>query len=120
MKITIVVDGDTITVSDDAGNARELKSIIVTGGDFENQGFYLFGWGSAADAGWALFNGFRWAHSSDYQEAPFYRRVWNHVLRWIATHVGANINEVSPAELLERWTAEDEDKQEKKDDNTYH
>ena len=52
MTIVIDVDPDAgeITVRDDAGNERQVKSIVVFGGDAEQGILYLFGWGASADA----------------------------------------------------------------------
>lgn len=114
MKIEIDVEASKkeITIKDDAGNERLVKSVLVCGGDAESGRFYLFGWGSSSDAGWAL------AHSLRATNDPFYKRVFNHFMQWIAAWLGFNTkdkNIVDPEEVLKRW--EDEDK---KNEPTYN
>jgi hypothetical protein len=111
-KLTITVDVDSdrkeIVVRDDAGNCRCLKSILVTGGGFEERSLYLFGWGSCADLGWALAEGYRYSWESRRPRDTFYRRVFAHLARWIAQfHGWAPEQPADPQTLLERWEAED-------------
>jgi hypothetical protein len=108
--ITIEIDAGRkeITVRDDAGNSRHLKSILVTGGGFEEGSLYLFGWGSCADLGWALAEGFRFSTRSPRPADAFYQRVFAHMARWIAQFQGWTLEHpVDPHLLLERWDAED-------------
>jgi hypothetical protein len=108
--ITIEIDGDRkeINVRDDAGNSRHLKSILVTGGGFEERSLYLFGWGSCADLGWALAEGFRFSTQSPRPADAFYQRVFAHLARWIAQfHGWAFENPVDPRLVLEKWEAEE-------------
>lgn len=108
--ITVEIDGDRkeIVVQDSAGNSRHLKSVLVTGGGFEEGSLYLFGWGSCADLGWALAEGFRYSSESPRSTDAFYQRVFAHLTRWIAQfHGWALEHPVDPQLLLERWEAED-------------
>lgn len=109
--VTILVDGDhkTITVHDSDGNERPLKSVMVCGGGFEDKSFYLFGWGGASDLGWALGESFRWSKlQRNHEEAKFYRRAWDHALKWICTFLGiGSLREISPGDLEEKWDKED-------------
>jgi hypothetical protein len=110
LTITIEVDSDReeIILRDNTGNSRQLKSILVTGGGFEEGAFYLFGWGSCADLGWALANGYRYSKQSPRTEDKFYLRVFNHMTRWIAQFHGWALEQpMDPRVLLERWEAED-------------
>ncbi|NJD62751.1 MAG: hypothetical protein FIA93_08525 [Deltaproteobacteria bacterium] len=110
LTITIEVDSDReeIILRDDTGNSRPLKSILVTGGGFEEGSFYLFGWGSCADLGWVLANGYRYSSQSPRTEDRFYRRVFAHMTRWIAQFHGWALEQsIDPQVLLERWEAED-------------
>ena len=85
MTITVEIDCDRkeIVVRDSAGNSRLLKSVLVTGGGFEEGSLYLFGWGSCADLGWALAEGFRSSAESPRSTDAFYQRVFAHLTRWI-------------------------------------
>jgi hypothetical protein len=108
--ITVEVDGDRkeIVVKDSAGNTRHLKSVLVTGGGFEEGSLYLFGWGSCADLGWALAEGFRYSSESPRTTDSFYQRVFAHLTRWIAKFQGWALEQpMDPQLLLERWEAED-------------
>jgi hypothetical protein len=110
MTITVEIDGDRkeIVVRDSAGNRRHLKSVLVTGGGVEEGSLYLFGWGSCADLGWALAEGFRYSSQSSRSTDAFYQRVFAHMTRWIARFQGwAFERPVDPQMLLERWEAED-------------
>ena len=110
LTITVEIDGDRkeIIVRDDAGNSRHLKSVLVTGGGFEEGSLYMFGWGSCADLGWALAEGFRYSSQSPRTADAFYQRVFAHLARWIAKfHGWAFAQPVDPQLLLERWEAED-------------
>ena len=109
MKIEIDVDSskEEIIIKDDAGNIRSIKSIIICGGDAESGKFYLFGWGSSADAGWSL------AHSIKATDDPFYKRVFDHFFRWIGLEKERQSDD--PEEILKRWEAED-----KKNKPTYN
>lgn len=106
MKIEIDVDTSKqeIVIKDDAGNERSVKSILIVGGDAASKSFYLFGWGSSADAGWAL------AHSLRATADPFYKKVFTHFMQWIATWMGFLLHEAEQAdaeEILKRWDEED-------------
>jgi hypothetical protein len=110
LTITVEVDNDReeIILLDDQGNSHHLKSVLVTGGGFEENSFYLFGWGSCADLGWALAEGYRYSRQSQRIEDRFYRRVFAHLTRWIAQFHGWALDQpVDPRVLLERWEAED-------------
>ena len=110
MTITVEIDGDRkeIVVRDSAGNSRLLKSVLVTGGGFEEGSLYLFGWGSCADLGWALAEGFRYSGESPRSTDAFYQRVFAHLTRWIAKFHGWALEQpVDPRQILERWEAED-------------
>jgi len=110
LTITVEVDSDRreIILLDDHGNSHRLKSVLVTGGGFEEGSFYLFGWGSCADLGWALAEGYRYSMQSPRIEDRFYRRVFAHLTRWIAQFHGWALEQpVDPRALLERWEAED-------------
>lgn len=110
MTITVEIDGDRkeIVVRDSAGNSRHLKSVLVTGGGFEEGSLYLFGWGSCADLGWALAEGFRYSSESSRPADAFYQRVFAHLTRWIAQFQGWAFEQPEDLLLLlERWEAED-------------
>ena len=110
LTITVEVDSDRreIILLDDHGNSHRLKSVLVTGGGYEEGSFYLFGWGSCADLGWALAEGYRYSMQSPRIEDRFYRRVFAHLTRWIAQFHGWALEQpVDPRVLLERWEAED-------------
>jgi len=110
LTITVEIDGDRkeIVVRDSAGNSRNLKSVLVTGGGIEEGSLYLFGWGSCADLGWALAEGFRYSSESPRSTDTFYQRVFAHLTRWIAKFHGWALEQpVDPQLLLERWEAED-------------
>ncbi len=79
--ITIEVDPENreVTVRDDAGNERSLKSMMIFGGDAEAGDLYLFGWGASGDAAWAFRQGF--VHSEESGDAGylnFYRQCACH------------------------------------------
>lgn len=110
LTITVEVDchGEGIVVRDDQGHERQLKSVLVTGGGVEEGTFYLFGWGSSADLGWALAEGYRYSLLSPRTGAKFYSRVFAHLTRWIAQfHGWTLVQPVDPRVVLERWEAED-------------
>jgi len=110
LTITVEIDGDRkeIIVRDDAGNRRHLKSVLVTGGGFEEGSLYLFGCGSCADLGWALAEGYRYSSQSSRPTDAFYQRVFAHLARWVAQFHGWALEQpVDPRLLLERWEAED-------------
>ncbi len=114
-KLSIKIDVDTATkeirVTDDAGSDRTLKSIIVVGGDYQSGAFYLFSEGSSSDAGWALSNSYKWARMTDHPAGPYYQKVFNHFLKWIATFLGFTASpNITGTELLERWSKEDTDR----------
>jgi hypothetical protein len=111
-KLTITVEVDNgreeIVVQDDQGNCHRMKSVLVTGGGYEEGSFYLFGWGSCSDLGWALAEGYRYSMQSRRIEDRFYRRVFAHLTRWIAQFHGWTLEQpMDPRVLLERWEAED-------------
>ncbi len=106
--ITITIEVDAakkdICIKDDAGNEKHLQSVILCGGDATTREFYLFGWGSAADAAWALANSFRATHD------PFYKKVFVHFSQWVAQFLGIDTrqkNYVDGNELADRWESED-------------
>lgn len=106
--ITIEVDpeGREITVKDEVGNIRPVKSIVVFGGDAEQGILYLFGRGSAADAAWAYKEGF--LHANECGDAPFksfYKQCACHIVQCLCP--GAFRREVEPEDVLERWEGED-------------
>jgi len=110
LTITVEIDGDRkeSVVRDSAGNSRHLKSVLVTGGGVEEGSLYLFGWGSCADLGWALAEGFRYSSQSPRSMDAFYQRVFAHLTRCIAKFQGWALDQpVDPRLLLERWEAED-------------
>jgi len=110
LTITVEIDGNRkdIVVRDSAGNCRHPKSVLVTGGGVEEGSLYLFGWGSCADLGWALAEGFRYSSESPRSTDAFYQRVFAHLTRWIAKFQGWALEQpLDPRLLLERWEAED-------------
>jgi hypothetical protein len=110
LTITVEIDGDRkeIVVRDSAGNSRHLKSVLVTGGGVEEGSLYLFGWGSCADLGWALAEGFRTSGESPRSTDAFYQRVFAHLTLWIAKFQGWALEQpVDPRLILERWEAEE-------------
>lgn len=114
-KIEVEVDTEakSIIIKDDAGNEKHLQSVMVTGGDAMSNSFYLFGWGSAADLGWALATGFN--STGD----PFYRKVFVHFTEWVTRFMGLKksyfpIDSPEVLETLEKWESEDEIENKKK------
>lgn len=110
LAITIEVDPDAgeITVKDDAGNERPVKSIVVFGGDAEQGILYLFGWGASADAAWAYKEGF--LHANDCDDAHmknFYKQCACHLAQCLCPR--AFRREIDAEELLGQWEAEDQD-----------
>jgi len=106
--ITIEVDPETreITVRDDAGNERSLKSMMIFGGDAETGDVYLFGWGASADAAWAFKQGFLHADElGDPGYRNFYRQCACHLAQ--ATSPDAFRQDAEADEILDRWQAED-------------
>ncbi len=109
LKIVIEVDPDAreITVKDDAGNERPVKSIVVFGGDAARGILYLFGWGASADAAWAYKEGF--VHASECDDAHlknFYKQCACHLARCLCPE--AFRREVEAEELLGQWEREDQ------------
>lgn len=107
--ITITIEVDVakkdICIKDDIGNEKHLQSVIICGGDAESKQFYLFGWGSASDAAWALANSFKAT------DDPFYKKVFIHLTQWVAKFMGIDTqqkNVVEGEELIKKWTKEDE------------
>jgi hypothetical protein len=103
--ITVEVDAEKkdICIKDDAGNEKHLQSVLLCGGDATSREFYLFGWGSSADAAWALANSFRATQD------PFYKRLFINFTQWIATWMGWSTQEknyVDGNELADRWEKE--------------
>lgn len=112
-KMTIVIDVDPdageITVRDDAGNERQVKSIVVFGGDAEQGILYLFGWGASADAAWAYKEGF--LHANDCDDAHmknFYKQCACHIAQCICPR--AFQQEIDADELVNQWETEDQDR----------
>lgn len=108
LTVTIEVDSETreITIRDDAGNERRLRSAIVFGGDAEAGEFYLFAWGASADAAWAFKQGLIHAEESgDPAYRNFYRQCACHIAQ--AVSPGASAKDADAEEVLERWEAED-------------
>ncbi len=106
--ITIEVDPEAreVSVRDDAGNVRSLKSVMLFGGDAEAGDFYLFGWGASTDAAWAFKQGFLHAEESgDPAYRNFYRQCACHIAQ--AACPEAFRQEVEAGEVLDRWQAED-------------
>jgi len=108
LKIVVEVDPDAgeITVEDDAGNKRQLKSIVVFGGDAEQGILYLFGWGASADAAWAYKEGF--LHANECGDAcmkNFYKQCACHIARCLCPN--AFRQEVDAEELVDLWEAGD-------------
>ncbi len=109
-KFTITVEVDTetreITLRDDAGNERTLRSVMVFGGDAEAGELYLFGWGASADAAWAFKEGLVYAdESGDSGYRNFYRQCACHIAQ--AACPEAFREEVEAGEVLDRWQSED-------------
>ncbi len=109
-KLTIVIEVDAdsreITVRDDAGNERPVKSIVVFGGDAERGTLYLFGWGASADAAWAYKEGFLHANGNDdVRMRNFYRQCACHIAQCLCP--SAFRAEADADELLDRWESED-------------
>ncbi len=110
-KLTIVIEvdpgGRKITVRDDAGNERPVKSIVVFGGDAEQGVLYLFGYGASADAAWAYKEGFVYASECDDAHLKnFYRQCACHLVQCLCPH--AFRREVDAEELLKRWDWDDQ------------
>ncbi len=106
--ITIEVDTETreITVRDDAGNERSLRSMMIFGGNAEAGDVYLFGWGASADAAWAFRQGFLHAdESGDPGYRNFYRQCACHIVETACPEEYRQ--EVEAAEVLDRWQAAD-------------
>jgi len=109
IKIVIEVDPNAreITVKDDAGNERPVKSIVVFGGDAEQGIFYLFGWGASADAAWAYKEGF--VHASECDDAHlknFYKQCACHLVQCLCPETFRR--EVEAEELQNQWECEDQ------------
>lgn len=116
-KFTVTVEVDTekksIVIKDDAGNEKYVESVIVSGGDAQSNKFYLFGWGSAADLGWALATGFN--STGD----PFYRKVFVHFTEWVTRFMGLKkdsipIESQEILDVIEKWEVEDSKEDKKK------
>lgn len=108
MTITIDVDPEAgeITVRDDAGNTRTLRSIMLFGGDAARKTFYVFGQGASADAAWAYKQGFVHAfRTGDAAWRSFYKQCACHIAQAIAP--GIFRREIEAEDLLERWEDED-------------
>lgn len=107
-RITVEVDPDTreITIRDDDGNERTIRSVILLGGDAERGAFYLFGWGSSADAAWAYKQGFLHAfRDGDPSYRNFYKQCACHLVQCLCPDVFRR--ETEPEEILDRWGWED-------------
>ena len=107
--IRIEVDPETreIIIRDDCENVRAVKSIVVFGGDAEHGTFYLFGWGSSADAAWAYKEGF--LHANECEDAPlknFYKQCACHILQCICPK--AFRQEVGAEDVLARLERDDQ------------
>lgn len=106
--ITVEIDpeGREITIRDGDGNEKTVKSVILLGGDAEAGAFYLFGWGSAADAAWAYKQGYLHAHrSGDPSYRSFYKQCACHLAQCLCPD--AFRREADPEEVLDRWEGED-------------
>ncbi len=106
--ITVEVDPDTreITVRDDAGNERSLKSLMIFGGDAEAGDLYLFGWGASADAAWAFRQGYIHSErSGDPGYRNFYRQCACHIVD--ETCPEEFLQDVEAGEVIDRWQAGD-------------
>lgn len=106
--ITVTVDPETreVTIRDESGTGRTLKSVMLFGGDAEKGAYYLFGWGASADAAWAFRQGFvRAEESGDGGYRNFYRQCACHIAACVAPD--AFRREVDPREVLARWSAEE-------------
>lgn len=107
LTITITVDPESeeISVRDDAGSERSLRSIMLFGGDAERGRFYCFGWGSSADAAWAYKEGFLHAmESDDPHYKSFYKQCACQIVQ--AFDPDAFRRGEDPWRLLDRWEAE--------------
>lgn len=108
LAITVEVDPDAgeITIRDDAGNERTVKSVVVFGGDAEQGILYLFGWGASADAAWAYKEGFLHANECDDPHMKnFYKQCACHLAQCLCPN--AFRREADAEGLLERWEGED-------------
>lgn len=106
--ITIEVDPGTreITIRDDDGNERTLRSAMLFGGDAEAGEYYLFGWGASADAAWAFKQGFLHAEESgDPACRNFYRQCACHIAQVACPE--AFRQAVEAGEVIDRWQADD-------------
>lgn len=109
--ITIEVDPEAreITVRDEDGVTRPVRSIVVFGGDAEQGILYLFGWGSSADAAWAYKEGFLLANEcEDASLRNFYKQCACHIVRCICPR--AFLREVGAEDILEEWEGKEPDK----------
>ena len=102
MTITVEIDGDRkeIVVRDSAGNSRHLKSVLVTGGGVEEGALYLFGWGSCADLGWALAEGFRYASQSSRPTDAFTHGSSKQRVHWF--RIGMESRQLSDCDTFAR------------------
>ncbi len=114
--IDVVVDGEAqeITITDDAGNKRQVKGVIVAGAELLTQAFYLFAYGSSDECGYALGRAYRdaFAEAEDTDEiiAPYYRNIFRAQARWIATYYGwdrEGMKTITPEAIFEKWDKED-------------
>lgn len=106
IKIEVDPDAGEITIRDDAGNERPVKSVVVFGGDAERGILYLFGWGASADAAWAYREGFLHANECDDSHLKnFYRQCACHLAQCLCPD--AFRREADAGDLLERWESED-------------
>ena len=112
--IKVVVDngGETITIEDDAGNSKELKSVMVIGGEHEENSLYCFTGGSSSDLGWSLGAMWRYTRISERLEEAHLRKMFNQFMAWCCTFLGIPMcqKSIDPNVLLERWAKEDEKK----------
>lgn len=109
LTVTIEVDAETreITIRDDTGNERRLRSAIVFGGDADAGEFYLFAWGGSADAAWAFKQGLLHAEESgDPAYRSFYRQCACHIVQ-AASPDAFGPPEADAGEILENWQAGD-------------
>jgi hypothetical protein len=107
IRIEVDPDAGEITVEDDAGNKRQLKSIVMFGGDAEQGILYLFGWGASADAAWAYKEGFLHANECDNAHLKnFYKQCACHIAQCLCPR--AFHQEIDAEELVEEWEAEDQ------------
>jgi hypothetical protein len=108
IRIEVDPDAGEITVEDDAGNKRQLKSIVMFGGDAEQGILYLFGWGASADAAWAYKEGFLHANECDDGHMKnFYKQCACHIAQCLCPN--AFHQEIDAKELVEEWEAEDQE-----------